>query len=298
MEKKMRKILVTGCNGQLGRAIRKEYEGTDTVFINTDVTELDDAVALDITDINAVMAIVEEQKPDVIINCAAHTNVDACETQWDAAYRINAIGPRILSMAATKVGAKMIHVSTDYVFEGNGTRPYTEFDEPNPISAYGKTKYEGERFVKEFASKYFILRTAWLYGEGKNFVKTMLKLAETREEVSVVCDQLGSPTSAVELAKMIHYLEPTENYGVFHATCEGDTNWADFAREIFRLAGKSTTVRSVTSEEYAQMNPASAKRPAYSILDNYMLRLTGDYRMADWKDALQVYMSEERKKEC
>ena len=294
----MKKILVTGCNGQLGRAIRKEYEGTDTVFINTDVTELDDAVALDITDINAVMAIVEEQKPDVIINCAAHTNVDACETQWDAAYRINAIGPRNLSIAATKVGAKMIHVSTDYVFEGNGTRPYTEFDEPNPISAYGKTKYEGERFVKEFASKYFILRTAWLYGEGKNFVKTMLKLAETREEVSVVCDQLGSPTSAVELAKMIHYLEPTENYGVFHATCEGDTNWADFAREIFRLAGKSTTVRSVTSEEYAQMNPASAKRPAYSILDNYMLRLTGDYRMADWKDALQVYMSEERKKEC
>ena len=298
MEKKMRKILVTGCNGQLARVIRKAYEGTDTVFINTDVTELDDAVALDITDINAVMAIVEEQKPDVIINCAAHTNVDACETQWDAAYRINAIGPRNLSIAATKVGAKMIHVSTDYVFEGNGTRPYTEFDEPNPISAYGKTKYEGERFVKEFASKYFILRTAWLYGEGKNFVKTMLKLAETREEVSVVCDQLGSPTSAVELAKMIHYLEPTENYGVFHATCEGDTNWADFAREIFRLAGKSTTVRSVTSEEYAQMNPASAKRPAYSILDNYMLRLTGDYRMADWKDALQVYMSEERKKEC
>ena len=298
MERKMKKILVTGCNGQLGRAIRKEYEGTDTVFMNTDVTELDGAVALDITDINAVMAIVEEQKPDVIINCAAHTNVDACETQWDAAYRINAIGPRNLSIAATKVGAKMIHVSTDYVFEGNGTRPYTEFDEPNPISAYGKTKYEGERFVKEFASKYFILRTAWLYGEGKNFVKTMLKLAETREEVSVVCDQLGSPTSAVELAKMIHYLEPTENYGVFHATCEGDTNWADFAREIFRLAGKSTTVRSVTSEEYAQMNPASAKRPAYSILDNYMLRLTGDYRMADWKDALEVYMNEERKKEC
>ena len=298
MEKKMRKNLVTGCNGQLGRAIRKEYEGTDTVFINTDVTELDDAVALDITDINAVMAIVEEQKPDVIIDCAARTNVDACETQWDAAYRINAIGPRNLSIAATKVGAKMIHVSTDYVFEGNGTRPYTEFDEPNPISAYGKTKYEGERFVKEFASKYFILRTAWLYGEGKNFVKTMLKLAETREEVSVVCDQLGSPTSAVELAKMIHYLEPTENYGVFHATCEGDTNWADFAREIFRLAGKSTTVRSVTSEEYAQMNPASAKRPAYSILDNYMLRLTGDYRMAGWKDALHVFMSEERKKEC
>ena len=184
----------------------------------------------------------------------------------------------------------MIHVSTDYVFEGNGTRPYTEFDAPNPISAYGKTKLEGERFVQAFADRYFILRTAWLYGEGKNFVKTMLRLAETHDEVSVVDDQVGSPTSAVELARMIHYLEKTDNYGIFHATCEGDTNWADFAETIFKKAGKVTKVRHVSSEEYAKMNPASAKRPAYSILDNYMLRLTGDYRMADWQDALDEYM--------
>lgn len=286
----MKKILVTGCNGQLGRAIRKEYEGTDTQFINTDVTEGDGVRALDITDVEAVIKLVTEEQPEVIINCAAHTNVDACETQWDAAYRINAIGPRNLSIAATKVGAKMIHVSTDYVFEGNGTKPYTEFDAPNPVSAYGKTKLEGENFVKEFASKYFILRTAWLYGEGKNFVKTMLRLAENHDEVSVVCDQVGTPTSAVELAKMIHYLEPTENYGIFHATCEGDTNWAVFAEEIFKLAGKNTKVNHVTSEEYTKMNPASAHRPAYSILDNYMLRLTGDFRMADWQDALRTYM--------
>ena len=132
--------------------------------------------------------------------------------------------------------------------------------------------------------------TAWLYGEGKNFVKTMLRLAETHDEVSVVSDQLGSPTSAVELAKMIHYLEPTENYGVFHATCEGDTNWAEFAEAIFKRAGKNTKVNHVTSEQYAKMNPASANRPAYSILDNYMLRLTSDFRMADWQDALDVYM--------
>ena len=288
----MKKILVTGCNGQLGRAIRKEYENEQITFINTDVIEAEGIIALDITDIDQVMRLIKSEKPDVIINCAAHTNVDACEKQWDLAYKINAIGPRNLSIAASEVNAKMIHVSTDYVFEGNGQKPYTDFDMPNPVSAYGKTKLEGERFVQQFADRYFILRTAWLYGDGKNFVKTMLRLAETHDEVSVVCDQLGTPTSAVELAKMIHYLEGTDNYGLFHATCEGDTNWAVFAEEIFKLAGKNVKVNHVTSEQYAQMNPASANRPAYSILDNYMLRLTSEYKMADWKDALQAYMKE------
>lgn len=287
----MKKILVTGCNGQLGRAIRAEYAGEEVEFINTDVVEGDGVTALDISDVDAVLALVRETRPQVIINCAAHTNVDACEKQWDAAYRINAIGPRNLSIAATEVDAKLIHVSTDYVFRGDGTRPYTEFDEPNPVSAYGKTKLEGERFVREFAKRHFIFRTAWLYGDGKNFVKTMLGLSENHEEVSVVCDQQGSPTSAVELARAIHHFEPTENYGTFHATCEGDTNWADFTEAIFARAGKSTRVNHVTSEQYARMNPASAKRPAYSILDNYMMRLTGDYRMADWESALDEYMN-------
>lgn len=286
----MKKILVTGCNGQLGRAIRAEYANDAVEFINTDVLAANGVIALDISDIKAVMALVRETRPDVIINCAAHTNVDACEKEWDAAYRINAIGPRNLSIAANEVDAKMIHVSTDYVFEGNGTRPYTEFDAPNPVSAYGKTKLEGELFVKAFAKKYFIFRTAWLYGDGKNFVKTMLRLSETHEEVSVVCDQQGSPTSAVELARAIRHFEGTDNYGVFHATCEGDTNWADFTEAIFARAGKKTKVNHVTSEQYAQMNPASAKRPAYSILDNYMMRLTSDYRMADWESALDEYM--------
>ena len=259
-------------------------------FILTDVVAGEGVTALDITKIDEVLALVEQTKPDVIINCAAHTNVDACEKEWDAAYRINAIGPRNLSIAAAKTDAKMIHVSTDYVFAGDGTQPYTEFDAPDPVSAYGKTKLEGERFVKEFAGKYFIFRTAWLYGDGKNFVKTMLRLSESHDEVSVVCDQQGSPTSAVELARAIRHFEPTENYGVFHATCEGDTNWADFAEAVFARAGKGTKVRHVTSEEYARMNPASAKRPAYSILDNYMMRLTDGYRMADWESALDEYM--------
>ena len=285
----MKKVLVTGCNGQLGRAIQKEYAG-QVEFILTDVAEGENITSLDITDIDAVMTLALDKKPDVIINCAALTNVDGCEKMWDLAYKINAIGPRNLSIAAEKTGAKMIHVSTDYVFEGNGTRPYTEFDAPNPVSAYGKTKLEGEKFVQQFSSRFFIFRTAWLYGDGKNFVKTMLRLSETHDEVSVVCDQLGSPTSAVELAKAIHHFEPTENYGIFHATCEGDTNWAEFTEEIFKRAGKTTKVNHVTSEQYAQMNPASAKRPAYSILENYMMKLTDDYRMADWRDALDVYM--------
>lgn len=288
----MKKILVTGCNGQLGRAIRKEYAASDVEFINTDVVEGEGVVSLDITDVDAVLKLVRAEKPDVIINCAAHTNVDKCEEQWDLAYKINAIGPRNLSIAATEADAKMIHVSTDYIFEGNGTRPYTEFDAPNPVSAYGKTKLEGENFVKEFAKKHFILRTAWLYGDGKNFVKTMLALAENHDELNVVCDQVGTPTSAVELAKMIHYLEGTENYGTFHATCEGDTNWADFAEAIFKRAGKNVKVNHVTSKQYKEMNPASANRPAYSILEDYMIKLTSDFVMADWQDALDVYMKE------
>ena len=288
----MKKILITGCNGQLGRAIQKEYAGSEVEFINTDVVEGEGIYALDITNVDAVLDLVRRTRPEVIINCAAHTNVDACEKQWDAAYRINAIGPRNLSIAANEVDAKLIHVSTDYVFEGNGTRPYTEFDTPNPVSAYGKTKLEGENFVKEFAKKHFIFRTAWLYGDGKNFVKTMLGLSEKYDEVNVVCDQQGSPTSAAELARAIRYFESTENYGTYHATCEGDTNWANFAETIFARAGKKTKVNHVTSAQYAEMNPASAKRPAYSILDNYMMRLTSDYRMADWQDALEEYMKE------
>lgn len=286
----MKKILVTGCNGQLGRAINQEYDKNEVEFINTDVQAGEGVMALDITNVDDVLALVRETKPDVIINCAAHTAVDLCEQQWDSAYRINAIGPRNLSIAATEIDARLVHVSTDYVFDGNGNRPYTEFDAPNPSSAYGKTKLEGENFVKAFARKYFILRTAWLYGDGKNFVKTMLRLSENHEKVTVVDDQVGCPTSTVELAKMIHFLEPTENYGLFHATCEGSCSWADLAEETYKLAGKNTVVERVTTEEYCRRNPGQAPRPSYSILEDYMIKLTSDFRMADWEDALKVYI--------
>lgn len=281
----MKKIIVTGCNGQLGIAINKQYEGnTEIELINTDVAQLD------ITNIDEVMKLVKEVKPYAIINCAAYTNVNSCETDADNAYRINAIGPRNLSVAATEAGAKLVQVSTDYVFSGKADKPYTEFDLTGPQGVYGASKLAGENFVKEFAKDYFIIRTAWLYGEGKNFVKTMLQLSEKTDKVTVVGDQFGTPTSAEELAKAICYLVPSENYGLFHGTCEGYCHWADFAKEIFRLAGKKTVVEEITTGEYQTANPASAPRPAYSILENYMLRLTSDFQFADWHDGIGRYL--------
>lgn len=279
----MKKLLVTGCNGQLGRAINKFYaDEKEYSIVNTDVDKLD------ITNIDEVEKLVDEVRPYAIINCAAYTAVDACESEFDLAYRINAIGPRNLAIAGTKYGAKLMHVSTDYVFDGTGKEPYKEFDPTAPIGAYGKTKLEGENFVKQFAKEFFIVRTAWLYGDGKNFVKTMLRLSETNDTVRVVNDQFGSPTSADELAKAIKMLIPTDNFGVFHGTCEGSCCWADFTREIFRIKGLNTNVIGITTEEY----PTPAKRPAYSVLDNYMLRMTTDYKFADWHDAIAKYLSE------
>lgn len=287
-----KKIIVTGCNGQLGRAINKAYAGdADIELINADV--VGDGVAhVDITDIDKVLAFAREVKPWAIINCAAYTNVDKCEIEKDLAFKINAIGPRNLAIAATETGAKLMHVSTDYVFPGTEDKALTEFDPVGPISGYGITKLAGENFVKQFANKLFTVRTAWLYGDGHNFVKTMLKAAETREEVSVVCDQFGSPTSADELASVIRYLLPTDNYGLFHGTCEGSCSWADFTDEIYRLAGLSTKVNHITTAQYQEMVPGAAHRPAFSVLDNYMLRLTTDYRYAQWQDAIAVYMKE------
>jgi dTDP-4-dehydrorhamnose reductase len=289
----MEKIIVTGCNGQLGRAINKELMAAGGYeLVNTDVFQGEGITPLDITSVDAVLDLARQVKPAAIINCAAYTAVDKQESDIDLSYRINAIGPRNLAIAATEVGAKLVHVSTDYVFDGNGTRPYIEFDQTGPVSVYGKTKLAGEEMVKQFAKDFFILRTAWLYGDGKNFVKTMLGLSEKYDEVSVVKDQLGTPTSTKELAKAIHYLLPTENYGVFHATCEGDTNWADFTEEIFRLAGKKTKVNHVTTSEYLAKNTQAAPRPAYSILENYMFKLTSDFMFADWHDAIEDYLKE------
>ena len=286
----MKKIIVTGSNGQLGRAVNvlNAAEG-GYELVNTDVG-IEGVPELDITNLDQVLAMCREVKPYAIINCAAFTNVDACDVKVDLAHKINALGPRNLAIAATETGAKLVHISTDYVFAGDASTPYTEFDTPAPKAMYGITKLAGENFVKQFAKDFFIIRTAWLYGDGKNFVKTMLRLSETHDELSVVNDQVGSPTSASELAKAIFALVPTENYGLFHGTCEGMCSWADFTKEIMRLAGKSTKVNPVTSRQYKEMNPDSADRPAYSVLENYMLKLTGSYMFADWEKAIDEYM--------
>lgn len=279
----MKKIIVTGCHGQLGREINRMYENnTDIEFVNTDVEELD------ITNIDAVMKLAKEVSPYAIVNCAAYTAVDACETNQDLAFKVNAIGPRNLAIAARETGAKLVHVSTDYVFDGMKKTPYYESDPVCPKSVYGATKAEAEKLVREFADRYYILRTAWLYGDGKNFAKTMLRLAETNDVVRVVGDQFGTPTSTYELAKGIDSLLFTDNYGTFHATCEGSCNWAQFAEEIFRLAGKNTRVETITSAEYA----AAANRPANSILENYMFKMTNGYLFADWHDAIEKYLKE------
>ena len=279
----MKKMIITGCNGQLGREMNRLYAGnTDIELINTDVDELD------ITSIDAVMKLAKEVKPYAIINCAASTAVDACETNQDIAFKVNTIGPRNLAIAARETGAKLLHVSTDYVFDGTKETPYYESDPICPQSVYGSTKAEAEKMVQQMADRYFILRTAWLYGDGKNFAKTMLRLAETNDTVKVVGDQYGTPTSAYELAKGIDSLLFSDNYGLFHATCEGSCNWAEFAAEIFRLAGKDTKVQAITTAEYG----APANRPAHSVLENYMFKMTNGYLFADWHDAIEKYLKE------
>ncbi len=280
----MKKIIITGCNGQLGRELNKFYaDKRGFEFYNTDLGELD------ITDVDAVMEYVDGIRPYAIINCAAYTAVDACETNRDVAFKANAIGPRNLAIAAQRVDARIVHISTDYVFDGVKDSPYLEYDTPAPRTAYGLTKKCGEDFVRQFCDRHFILRTAWLYGDGKNFVRTMLKLAEDHDEVRVVEDQFGNPTSAHELVQAIDSLLFTYNYGTYHATCEGRCSWADFAEEIFRLAGKNTKVKRVSTAEYG----SAAVRPANSMLENHMLRMVGAYEFCDWHDALARYMKEE-----
>lgn len=283
-----RRIIVTGANGQLGRGINQILnERMDFTIINADVSETTAycPIKLDIANPAAVMNLVRDIKPEIIINCAAHTAVDLCETDQENAYRINGLGPKNLAIAAEALDAKLIHISTDYVFDGENDRPYTELDMPRPNTVYGLSKLQGEEFVKEFCSKHYIIRTAWLYGEGKNFLKTMLSLAEKGTPIRVVNDQYGCPTSVLELTRAINYLMDTSSYGTYHGVCQGITTWYDFAVEIFKLAGLQQEVIPVTSDEYK----TAAKRPKFSVLEDKNLNDMG-YYMKSWTEALKEYM--------
>lgn len=289
------KILITGSNGQLGNELQDIIKTGKCDICempekikNYEVVALD-VEDLDITNFGNVKKVLEEKKPDVVINCAAATNVDGCETKEDLAFKINAIGPRNLAIVCEKIDAKLVQVSTDYVFSGQGSKPLTEFDITEPYSVYGKTKLLGENYVREFSNKYFIVRTAWLYGRiGKNFVYTMMRLGEEKESLNVVNDQRGNPTNANDLAYHILKLIETEEYGIYHCTGKGECTWYDFAKKIMALSNKKCIVNPCTSEEYK----TPAKRPENSSLDNMMLRATVGDEMRDWKVALNSFIHE------
>lgn len=287
------RILISGANGQLGKELTRilntgfaEIGEIPCTLKNADIinTDVDN---LDITNINDVLSFVENERPQVIINCSAFTNVDLCETDKDTAFNVNSLGPRNLAIAAQKVNTKLIHISTDYVFSGDGNEPYCEYDICNPQSIYGKTKYLGEQYVKEFCSKYFIVRTSWLYGyEGNNFVKTIMNLAEQRESIKVVNDQRGNPTNANDLAYHILKLVDSNEYGIYHCTGNGECSWYDFACKIVECANINCEVMPCTTEEF----PRPAKRPSYSSLNNMMLKNTIGDKMRFWQDALKNFI--------
>lgn len=287
------KILITGGRGQLGTELAKCFErgytelGTPDVLKEKNEVRLIDIDELDISDIKAVKELFGKERYDAVINCAAYTNVNKCETERELAFKANALGPRNLAIAAEEIGAKLIHVSTDYVFEGEGNTPYVEWDLCNPQSVYGKTKYLGEEYVKEFSTKYFIIRTAWLYGYyGANFVKTMRKIATEKGACKVVCDQRGNPTNAADLAHHILKLVTTEEYGIYHGTGEGECSWYEFTKKIVEFSGIDATVTPCTTEEY----PTPAKRPSYSSLENMMFKTTVGNEFRAWEDALEHFI--------
>lgn len=276
------KVMVTGSNGQLGKELVDQLIQLNISLFPFSREELD------ITDFNKVYKVVREIKPDIIINAAAFTNVDQAEIEKERAFNINAFGPRNLAVAAEKVGAKICYISTDYVFDGTATQPYEEFATVNPLGVYGKSKYAGEQLTQSLSTKYFIVRTAWVYGEyGNNFVKTMLKLAAEKDEIGVVHDQVGSPTYTVDLATFIIDLVQTDKYGIYHCTNSGSCSWYEFAQAIFEEAGININVRPLTSNQF----PRPAKRPNYSVLDDMALRLNDFSQPRHWREALNSFMT-------
>ena len=287
------KILITGANGMLASSVRKRLANGNEL-ICTDVSDLD------ITDLEAVKNKVAEIHPEYIINCAAYTAVDKAEDNYDIADKINGEGPKNLAIAAKQQDAVLIHISTDYVFNGelDVEKAYKEEDEVGPVTVYGKTKLHGEQGVQENTDKYYIFRTAWLYGDGNNFVRTMLKLGKTKEELNVVADQHGSPTYAEDLANIIaEAIEKNIPYGIYHTTNQEFTTWYDFTKKIFELANISCKVNPVSTKKYIEiMNIKQAKRPKNSQLSKEKI-LSQGITIPNWEDGLKRYLQVELNKE-
>lgn len=273
------KILVTGATGQLGTEMVNMIEGHEVIGVGKK--------DMDITHIDKTMAFIKNLKPHVVIHCGAYTRVDDAETNVDYCYRVNTAGTMTIASACYECGAKMVYISTDYVFDGKKGTPYTEFDRANPLNVYGKSKLEGENILKEILPRHFIIRTAWLYGlNGNNFVKTMLRLSKEKDLIKVVDDQRGTPTSTVDLARGILALIMTDNYGTYHGTCKGDATWFEFTKKIYSLMSIKNEVLPITSEELSR----PAIRPKYSVLRNYMYELTIGDSFRDWEDSLREYL--------
>lgn len=274
------RILITGGDGMLGTDLREVLKSEDLIVTNHE--------SLDITDRNQVMEKIKEYKPEIVINCAAMTDVDGCETKKDLAYKLNAEGPENLALACREIDATLAHISTDYVFKGNNNRPLIEDDELGPISIYGKSKLKGEENVENILDKYFIIRTAWLYGKnGPNFIEKMLELAKTHDTLTVVNDQKGSPTFTKDLSKGIYELIKSNKYGTYHLTNSGSTTWYEFAKLIFEKKEIDINVIPVTSEEFA----APAPRPHYSVLSHDKWKNNGFEELRNYEDALDEYLN-------
>jgi len=277
------RILITGSNGQLGRELQKQMNNTDKyILMPTDVDEMD------ICNINEIRQVFVSFNPDIIINCAAYTAVDACEDNIEIATKINTMGPKNLATVSREFDKKIIQISTDYVFDGQKPTPYIEEDKTCPQSVYGKTKADAEEFVRSINPKHFIVRTAWLYGDGKNFVKTMLGLSKSQDKLKVVNDQVGSPTSTYALVKGILKLIDSDKYGIYHATCSGSCSWYEFAVEIFNIKNIDIEVNPCTSDEFVQ----KAKRPSNSILTNNNFKKRLNFVFPDWKIEIKKYLKE------
>ena len=280
------KILITGAAGMLGADLREALAGEHELIL-TDV--VGGFLYLDITDSDRVLDVIEECRPDLVIHAAAYTDVDGCERDPERAFRVNALGTRDVALGCSRGWSRMVYISTDFVFDGKKGAPYAEDDVPNPINHYGASKLHGEEHVQNLCDRYFIVRTAWLYGEhGKNFPLSILNAARSRKEMKVVADQIGSPTFTADLALAIRDLIGTSAYGVYHITNKGSCSWYDFAKRTLSLAGiNDVEVKPIKSREW----PSPTQRPKHSVLGHLALERLGKDNLRPWEEALADFVS-------